>query len=605
MVRLPEVCIALWVLFLGITIWAHIRITHQPPIYDALGYWWKAFNFWHALHQGHIFYPLNLEPTIRPPGTVLMAYPFGFNPDPRGFYFRSIFFPAVLLLLAALVAAYEPRSATRERWRVALIAACFSTPVIVYWFAIIPSPMPSSWGLVDGFLTGVAALAAAAAWRSVKRASVIWCATTATASALCILIKPSGALVAALIALIWAFLAYASIRYRAAVSLLAAERMAALRRFIGGALIIGAVDLAVLGAAVHSKYLSEANIAIGRAAIAVMNADLKVSVWSAFLTLVHTGLGAALTAWMLLAIAIAAVGWTSPKSRCRQPRDAMFHGGAAIAAILAVVSGLWFWLIASGGGWIRYGMPFFMMAMILMVPAVIWFSSYVPLVMNRCIIAVMLAALTNLALLLAQPNPSLAWQRWTGVNLSSGRLFAGMAPFQRFVDTPRATALFVYSLDVGETDEADQTLSSLILQRWIVHPERPSLLIRRPLDWQRPTTYRIDEILSSDYLLFEPERNPVARASAFANAYPNSIESEQSLFVAWASSLTPADGVEIVVDLPSARILQIRDKIALGKSLLRMISGRHWRAVFTNANGRALTRLEKPERSLGSSVVTR
>jgi hypothetical protein len=588
-------------MFLGITIWAHIRITDQPPIYDTLGYWWKAYNFWQAVHHGHTFNPLNLEPTIRPPGTVLMAYPFGFNPDPRGLYFRSIFFPAVLLLLSVLAAVYEPRSETRERWRVALTAAFFSTPAIVYWFAVIPGPMPSSWGMVDGFLTGVATLAAAAAWRSVRRASLIWLAVTAIASGFCILIKPSGALVAALIALLWALLAYASIRYGPVASLPAAERMAVLRRFVAGALIIGAVDLAVLGAAMRSEYLSAANMAVGRVAIAVMSAEMKVPV-SGLLALVHTGPGDAVTLWMVLAVGIVAVGWISPKNRRGQPRDAMFHGGAAIGAILAAASGLWFWLMASGGGWIRYGMPFFMIAMIFMVPALSWFWTQVPRVMAGCIVAVMLAALLNFTLLLVQPNPPLAWQRWTGVNLSAGRPFNGMAQFQRFVETPRTTATFVYSLDDGEDDEI---FSSLVLQRWIVHPELPSLWIRRPADWHRPTAYRLDEIVSSHYLLFEPERNPAARASALANVAPNSVESERSVFVAWATSLTPADGVDIMLDVPSARIVRVRDKIALGKSLLRMVSGRQWRPVFLEANERALARLGKPEPSLSSPVATR
>jgi hypothetical protein len=211
-------------------------------------------------------------------------------------------------------------------------------------------------------------------------------------------------------------------------------------------------------------------------------------------------------------------------------------------------------------------------------------------VLVGCSIAVMLVACANLALLLAQPNPALAWQRWTGVNLSAGRVFEGMAQFQRFVDTPRTTALFVYSLEV---DEADAILDSLIFQRGIFHPGLPSLWMRRPVDWQRPTTYHIDEIVSSQYLLFEPERNPAIRASAFANAHPNSFESERSLFIAWATSLTSADGVDVVVDLPSARIVQIRDKVAFGKSLLRMLSGRHWRAVFIDANGRALAQLRE------------
>jgi hypothetical protein len=421
------------------------------------------------------------------------------------------------------------------------------------------------------------------------------------ASSFCILIKPSGTLVAALVALIWAFLA--SIRYGAAMSLPAVERRAVLRRFVAGALIIGAVDLAVLGAAMHSKYLSQANIASGRAEIAVMNKELRVPV-SDLLTQVPTGPGDALTVWMVLATAIAAVGCVSMKSRGGRLRDVILHGGAAIAAILAVVSGMWFWLTASGGGVIRYGMPFFMVAAVLMVPVIIWSSAYAPRVMVGCIAAVMLAALANLALLLAQSNPASAWQRWTGVNLSSGHLFDGIAQFQRFVDAPRTTASFVYSLG-SDGDEADQILDSLILQRWIFHPELPSLWIRRPVDWERPTTYRLDEIVSSDYLLFPPERNRSARAAAFANAYPNSFESERSLFIAWATDLTSADGVEMVVDSPSARVVQIRHKAVLGESLLRMLSGRHWRAVFADANRRALPQLGEPNSSSGSRVVTR
>jgi hypothetical protein len=415
------------------------------------------------------------------------------------------------------------------------------------------------------------------------------------------LIKPSGTLVAALIALMWAFLAYASIRYRGPTSFPGAKRAAVLRWFAAGALIIAAVDIAVLGAAVRSGYLSQANIAVGRNAIAVMSAEMRVPV-SGLLALVHTGPGDALTLWTVLAIVIAAVGWISPNSRRGQPGNAMLHGGAAIAAILAVVSGLWFWLMASGGGWIRYGMPFFMIGMVFAVPAYTWFAAYAPRVIVGSSTAVMLAAVVNFALLLAQPNPAVAWQRWTGINLSAGRSFEGMAQFERFVDAPRTAATFVYSLD---GTEADEMFSSLVVQRWIIDPQRPSLWMRRPSDWQRPTTYRIDEILSSHYLLFEPKRNPTATAAALADVDPNSVERERSLFVAWATGLRPADGVDVAVDLPSARIVQIRDKTALAQSLQRLLSGRRWRTVFTDANKPALARLENQEPDMGSPVATR
>src|SRR5450759_1363623 len=159
--RSPEISFVLWIIFLGVTIWAHASISQQPPLYDAFTYYEKAYNFWSAVHQGHWFNPLNLAWSLRPPGTVLMSYPFGFDPDPRGFFFRSAFFPAALLSLAVMVAAYEKSSERQIRWRITLVAVFFSTLPMLYEFG------HEYWGLVDGFLTGVAALAAAAAWRSI------------------------------------------------------------------------------------------------------------------------------------------------------------------------------------------------------------------------------------------------------------------------------------------------------------------------------------------------------------------------------------------------------------------------------------------------------
>src|SRR5205823_5030849 len=127
-------------------------------------YYQKAYNLWTAIHGGHWFNPLNLEPTVRPPGTVLISYPLGFERDPRGFYFRSIFMPAALMILAALVAAHRRSRTMSHAWRGALIAVLFSTPSLFYQFAITPNTFASYWGMVDGFLSGFAALAAACAW---------------------------------------------------------------------------------------------------------------------------------------------------------------------------------------------------------------------------------------------------------------------------------------------------------------------------------------------------------------------------------------------------------------------------------------------------------
>jgi hypothetical protein len=585
--RLPEMSIALWVMFLAITIWTHVRITQQPPIYDAFGYYWKAYSFWHAVGLGHIFNPLNLEPTFRPPGTVVMAYPFGFDPDPRGLYFRSVFFPATLLILAVLVAASGQCHQTKDRWYLALTAIFFSTPSLFYWFAVIPNaPTTSYWGLVDGFLSGIAALAAAAAWRSVIQKSLTWTAVAAFLSSFCIVIKPSGTLVAALIGVIWLFLVL--VQYRATTDSNSAERATSRIRLIAGALIIGTMDVGVLTAAINSKYLSEANIAYGRAAIAVMKVELKVPL-SSLCELGRQGLGDPLILWMLLTIATVAIGCFSARKRRDALGETVLYGAASIAAIFAVLFGVWFWLIGSGGGTvIRYGIPFFIIAMVLMVPAVIQFRAASPSLLTGATLVVMFVGSANLALLLIHPNPGSAWQRWSGVSLSPGLPFGPMAQFQRFVDTPRTKPPIVYSFDI---DEADEILWSLCSKRWIFHPEFAPISILHPLDWKRPTTYRIDELLSSDYLLFRPVTDPPEDVMALANIALDSFNRERSLFVAWASGLTHSDGVDIIVDSPSARIVAIRDKMLLRKSLVRMLLGHHWRRTFTDANRGALPEL--------------
>src|SRR5262249_31628224 len=144
-------------------------------------YYWKAYDLWVAIDRGQWFNPLNVEPTSRPPGTVLMSYPWGFDKDPRGFYFRSIFLPAVLMILAPLVAAggrSGPES--QRRWPAAALAILASTPSLFYYFALGPQdPFVSYWGLVDGFLSGVGALAAACAWRSAASGSIGWAAAMA------------------------------------------------------------------------------------------------------------------------------------------------------------------------------------------------------------------------------------------------------------------------------------------------------------------------------------------------------------------------------------------------------------------------------------------
>jgi hypothetical protein len=577
--RAPEACIVAWLGFLGLAIWRHVEPTQQPLVYDAITYYHKAFSFWHAFHGGRFFNPLNLDPAVRPPGTVLMSYPFGFDADPRGLFFRSIFFPAALFVLAALIVAYQASSGWSARWRAALWSVFFSTPSIVYWFAVIPHhPTPSYWGCVDNFLSSVAALSAAAAWRSVAKQSLPWFVVTGVTSGLCILIKPSGALVAAIVGLMCAL--FCLTMYR---DVLPAERTSVGRRLLSGLLLIGAIDASVMAASLSSKYLSHQSMAWGEAAVAVVHTELRAPI-SALLTIAHQGPGYGFLLWAVFAVLIIAWG-----SMCMSAKAALWpsvaHAVAALAAaIIALAIGLWFWLDVGGGVIIRYGMPFFMMGAVWTTPPLLrqWRSA--PRALTAGMTTVMLTATINLALLLAQRDPPAAWQDGTGVSLSAGSSFGPMPQLQRFVDAPRARSTLVYSL---QSEEADQILTTLIYLQRMFHPELPALGIARPRDWVRPTTYRLDEMTSSDYLLFHPQLDPGARETALGVVAVPSLAAEEVVFIAWATKLTPTDGVDVVVDTPEVRITRIRDRASFRKALVRLVSQHRWRATFTDANPEA------------------
>jgi hypothetical protein len=272
---LPEFGGIIWLVLLGAAIWFHTHASLQPPIYDAFTYYEKASQFWSTMHRMQPFNPLNLQPTFRPPGTVLMSYPFGFNPDPRGFYFRSIYFPVVLLLLAVLATAYDVRDSLIVRAQTVLTAAFFCTPTILYQFEM-GAGTGSYWGLVDGFLAGLAALAAAAAWRGTQASSAswawLWAAVAAFASCLSILVKPTGTLVAAVVGIAWVVFALARV---VGVWSSCADRRRLIMRLLAGAVMIGALDGLVLLAGVSSRYLSRDNMQAGLANIAIMKTELS------------------------------------------------------------------------------------------------------------------------------------------------------------------------------------------------------------------------------------------------------------------------------------------------------------------------------------------
>src|SRR5262249_54227909 len=130
----PHLWLAMWLLFLGTTILWHVVQTKQPPTFDALTYFQKAKNCWENLYQLKLKNPLNVDPTFRPPGTILMSYPLGFDSDFHAFYFRSVYFPIICFVAAIYLAGYKRSLQHSTKWTLALFAICLSSLPTFYHF---------------------------------------------------------------------------------------------------------------------------------------------------------------------------------------------------------------------------------------------------------------------------------------------------------------------------------------------------------------------------------------------------------------------------------------------------------------------------------------
>jgi hypothetical protein len=567
-------CGLVWLGLLATAICIHAYAATQPPIYDGFSYYEKAYNFWQAVHAGKWFNPLDVEPTFRPPGTILMSYPFGFAPDPRSFYFRSVYFPVVLLFVSVLIAAYRVEADFWARLRTILTAIFFTTITLPYHFEFgAGADRQVYWGLVDSFLTGLAAVAAACLWRGTAPAARmwIWAVAAGLASATSILVKPSGGLVAAVAGVAWAAFALGALVDCREPG--AGRRRLALRLLVGAG-FIAFVNAAVIAAATKSHYLSRENLAYGQEAIAIMKAELSLPL-AVLWKVVNVGLGGAFVLWAGLAGMICLSLHSAKGFGPTTARGAI----AGLASMAALIFGLWFWIIGSGGGTqIRYFAPFFIMAMIWLVPIVMEAWDRARPLLRLLMTGVMVVAALNLVAVLLVRRPSLAWQQFTGVGVTPAAFPPQtLEAFKRLVaqNPARPANLYIVSFD-----DNDAILESLVDQRWLLEHGSQSLALHRPIDWVRPSTFRLAEIGAADMLLINPQQARPAQAGQKVNG----LWEEQAVLTAWADKLDASDGVSIAFSAPSTKILTITDRVTFLASLTRLVGRYAWNPTFAEAN---------------------
>ncbi len=565
----PLAVTALWLGIIALGLALAARVATEPPVWDALSYVQKAFGFWRAVATRDLVNPFDLPMTLRPPGTILMSYPFGWSDDFRWFYFRSCFIPVVLFAGAVYIAGWSRRLTPAGHWVLAALALALCGMPILYQFQSNEDLLITvNWGLVDGFLGGVAAVSVAAALRSVTARSVGWALVAAIAAGFSLWIKPSGLGVMAIVGVAWLMLALSSVQWKLA----ALRDDAAFRRFVVFGLI-GAVLMyaGAVGLAFTSEYFSADNIAFGRRALEVLETEYNSQVSLGLLgALVRASFGYMVP--LLVVIGLVAAG---------SDRSAR---GAAGAALLSLVAGSWFWLGQTDATQIRYFLPFGVAAFILLVPALLRWAEAAR--HRATYIGAGITVLPTLAvtILLLSPSPPQSWQRAMGINLHANNFAAenrlASDLLTRLKDEGRKTA-FVY---LPGTPASLRNLEAVWDYAKVTRPDLPQVTAMIPTDWQHLSTVRAEDLLRCDFIAVEALRDMAARDKILAQHDVPDFSSLIQLMAAWMSTLDEADGVAVAAVTPRMKLLRITHRGQFEAALARIEHTYTLPAVYHDAN---------------------
>ena len=579
---LPHIVVLVWLLFLGVTIWSHAVSSQQPPIYDAISYFQKAKNFWEYIDRGQWFNPLNIQPTVRPPGTVLMSYPFGISTEFHGFHFRSVYFPILGVVFAVYLAIGFSRALTMG-WGMAGIALLLSSLPLFYQFEWVDRTQSQwSWGMVDGFQAGVAALAAAASVRSLRLSSLSWLGLGTVMASFTLLIKPSGIVVMAVIAASWFVLA---IRAWRAPPQDSGPSISQRGYVLYGVIIISVIYAVIVTLCVSSEYLSQANFSLARKALVIMREVLPVP-FSQYPALIHRSIGEAVIIWVA---AIVIFYWNSGYARRDfEKQDEMPEEiGFLVLACLVWLGGVWYWLVVQAGGdQIRYFFPFALIGIIYLVPMGIKVWQQMNFRGRATILFICTLPAVNLSCLLLQRNPPTVWQAATGVNVSVGtsRLEEDQAHafLEKVRNGDRDVKVYVFRSGIPSV-----AFTSVGNHAMAVRPDLPAFHSRPSgqIYWREGFVTRIGELLSVEYILFRPVKSDAEKQALMTIRAIDTFELENHVFEAWLSGLTEKHGVRLVSET-RVRLLEIIDHARFEQALDQFVTGRSWPAAFTRMNPR-------------------
>jgi len=582
---------------LSIGVWKHVRKSEQPPLYDAITYVAKAKAFWDMVASGHWTNPLDLQPVPRPPGTILMSYPFGFSEDFKGFLARSILLPVLLFVAALYVAASRLRMSPAEHLDFAAVVLILaSLPCFYHFEAADGINSPTYWGLVDSFLAAVAALAFATGYRAVQNGSRLLLAFASLLTGLCLMIKPAGVIVAVVIVTLLVIIKIIDDINRPGGRLFSLQ----LLWFV---IVLSVGTVLLLVAATKSQYLSRETFQWGNQAMTILRTEFRFAPSLENLnTVLHPAFGMNVIV-LGTAATIAAIRVCAEGARTRDLRYTLVAllNLALTTFVLAV--GAFFWLVYADLSQVRYYYPFAFVSLILLAIFLLNAIRARSAPFTRSLLYGSAAILFGgLTLMLYLRHADTSWQQAYGVNLTSSRHREERFLADLLLQRARTAEhdLKVYAMDLGWDFGA---IASDGIAAKVMKSDEPTFAVSFPVDWQRASTVHLKDLVASDYILFHPIADNDRRQSLLTGRDTGDLLAEIATIGAWLTEVNEDSGLKQLAT-GTRTLKQVVDRDLFARSVAKWAATVSWREVFTKENSDFLKSLEISDVPGSRQVVT-
>ena len=553
-----------WLVLVGSLTWMRSRESVLPPLWDQQTYVEKAEAVWTSISKGTRENPLSIEPSVRPPGTVLLTAPLGPLKDFRNFYFRSAFIPVVIMALSVFIVGV---GVTRQPWESALLAL-LAASMPMFWQFDYGGPS-YYWGLVDTFLAGLGALAMAGLLAGSVGFKPIWFVPAIIALALLPLVKPTGFLMGGMIALAWLAVAVRFARLHPG---------GRIRGWLGIAstafaivLVLGGVALLSFG----SNYFSSSNIEFGKVALAQLRAEWYRNYTTNGLTdLFSASIGVPLLSAFGLLGAIALLR----RKRGIDVELAQKAQWMAVIGIVFVFAGVAVTYQATMFRQARYFFPVTAVALILFVPTLVLWGQRAGKLICTGLGVIPIALLTFLF------SPKLNGLAYSigGYGLATGYGREEVSAANAFIDkflAANAHSPSLFATDIGLASYAFETAFLNRLRKVGFSELQVAQSVTRPFSWERDGMVTINSIYNADVLAIERRSlRPLAMQ-------PMTFYEELQAWKAWLEVTSETGSTEILMKSPTLLVLAIRDRALLERQMRQHLYSRPWRPEFRAANG--------------------